>query len=247
MGKSKKTLNSWKAVLKNANITSYNACLTQVWLWIKLIGISIVCTLLIPFILRLIVMWFNDPIFPWSDWFTIPVAGEPAISLLPDFLGGMAGILVGFALDFLILDKIKTIRQYVSMLKPLDAEFDGILGNYYNDTEASGKKFLVISQEKAFSEIDKKPIKHQIIDDILTDYENSRVLAQLPDSEVEKILREINGAILAFNEKPSVENVEKIKNSIQKFHLKTAYGKRRRELAEKWCTTQNGTRSFLDV
>ncbi len=114
----------WKAYCKKNSITTYSPGWVSFWLYVILIAVSVACIFAFPFLLRLVVSALAQ-----CNWLLQPLTqtggGETTgISLLPDFLGGMAGILVGFILDFAIIEKLKTIRQYQSMLKPLDAEFD---------------------------------------------------------------------------------------------------------------------------
>lgn len=61
------------------------------------------------------------------------------LQLLPDFLGGMAGILVGFILDFWFIDRLKIIRHYEAMLNPLDREFKDIKAEYDRRCERQGQ------------------------------------------------------------------------------------------------------------
>lgn len=125
-GADKKTMKkSWKAYCKENDIKTYSPGLVSFLLYVILIVASVACIFVFPFLLRLV-----GSALAQCNWLLQPLAqagsNEPVtgLSLLPDFLGGMAGILVGFILDFAIIEKLKIVRQYQSMLKPLDAELD---------------------------------------------------------------------------------------------------------------------------
>lgn len=113
----------WKAYCKKNSIKTYAPGLVSFLLYIILFVVSVACIFVFPFLLRLVASalaqcnWLSQPL-------TQANSNETGLSLLPDFLGGMAGILVGFILDFAIIEKLKIVRQYQSMLKPLDAELD---------------------------------------------------------------------------------------------------------------------------
>lgn len=134
-----------------ASDSSYNAKRHRKILWVLLVFTTLVCIAVIPFFLTFIANMFSGRLCElkglkgidgvklffafWAPWVSVDVAEETqkalGVTLLPDFLGGMAGILVGFILDFSIINKIRTIGQYESMIEPLNAEFDEILGMYW--------------------------------------------------------------------------------------------------------------------
>lgn len=125
----------------------------------------------------------------WNNlWGENSEAGKLNIGVLPDFLGGMAGILVGFFLEWLIFEKIKNLSKFQAILSCLEIEFKKI------------KKTLK-TKRVSICEI--------VIDDIVLSAENSIILFNLPGylivkikrkGEILSLLQEIHGYIGKRNE-----------------------------------------------
>ena len=81
------------------------------------------------------------------------------LGVLPDFLGGMVGILVGFFLEWLIFEKIKNLSKYRTIISCLKLEFDKILGTIKQHPNSE------------FREV--------VLDDIVLSAENSSVIFNL--------------------------------------------------------------------
>ena len=252
------------------------------------------------------------------------------LQLLPDFLGGMAGILVGFILDFWFIDRLKTIRQYEAMLNPLDREFkkikkecdrrcerqekgikdicgfsdekkierikkdfagynptykntyllaikkiNGIIANPKNLSGEKDERLLAIikqtepinipednemSQDMYYQLIEvfngwycyDWQISRPVLDDIVSDYENSAVVSHLPryllgtkrysvsDTlfDIDRKCEEYNEQINAMDRRAQLycylsrKEFQKIRNAIDAFYLKTAVWKRNKDLAQ---------------
>lgn len=101
-----------------------------------------------------------------SLWTEDAETGKLNLGVLPDFLGGMAGILVGFFLEWVIFEKIKNLSKYQAILSCLEIEFKKI------------KKTLK-TKRITICEI--------IIDDIVLSAENSVILYNLPGYLIVKL------------------------------------------------------------
>lgn len=110
------------------------------------------------------------------------------LGVLPDFLGGMVGILVGFFLEWLIFEKIKNLSKYRTIITCLKIEFDKI---------------------EMLLKLNRKKIREVIIDDIVLSAENSVIIENLPHffvfrrsrrgEELLSLLQEIHGEITQRN------------------------------------------------
>lgn len=106
--------------------------------------------------------------------------------VLPDFLGGMLGIIIGFFLDWGIFEKIRNLTKYQQILSCLEVEFTTILKSLNLNTEVP----LCISE--------------LILDEVVLSCENNIILFNLPGyfifkfkrkGEILKLLQEIHGDI----------------------------------------------------
>lgn len=107
------------------------------------------------------------------------------IKVLPDLLGGMIGILMGFILEWLVFEKIKHISKYQAILSCLKIEF---------------KKILVTLRSTGIW-----TVNEIVLDDIVLSAENSIILNNLPgcalfkkfrgSEEIFSLLQEIHGNI----------------------------------------------------
>ena len=133
----------------------------------------------------------------WTDVWTSegnPESGQGCgfnLGVLPDFLGGMAGILAGFFLDWLVFKKIKNLSKYKTIISCLKIEFE-------KDLET-----LRAMKGNKINEI--------VIDDIVLSAENSVIIYNLPSyflfkrsnkgEEFLNLLQEIHGNIVRRNKK----------------------------------------------
>ena len=130
---------------------------------------------------------------------------------LSNFLGGVVGVLIGFGLDFVFIDRLKHIRKYQSLISVIARE--------------------LISMHKALK--NKKPINEQTIREILLGVDNINIIINVPRYFMcgKKPGRDIYNALANLsNELCAYANNEKGSVSIQDaqgkgVHAVTAYGR----------------------
>lgn len=135
------------------------------------------------------------------------------LGVLPDFLGGMVGILAGFILEWLVFEKIKNLSKYKTIISCLKIEFE---------------KDLVVLGAKEVCKINEI-----VIDDIVLSAENSVIIYNLPSyflfkrsnkgEEFLNLLQEIHGYITKRN-KTIKEVVEKGRPEKDGELIKVQYG-----------------------
>lgn len=157
-----------------------------------------IISLLLIFIFSLFIGWIEHTYHGWTDvWADTEQTGNEQsglgynLGVLPDFLGGMVGILVGFFLEWLIFEKIKNLSKYRTIISCLKIEFDKIEMLLKNDIK------------------NRKKIREVIIDDIVLSAENSVIIENLPHffvfrrsrrgEELLSLLQEIHGEITQRN------------------------------------------------
>lgn len=129
------------------------------WAWLILIALGLTV------IFSLGIGWIEHA---YSGWFgTVEEQTESGqsglgfnLGVLPDFFGSMAGILVGFILEWLIFEKIKNLSKYQTMISCLYIEFDKI-----RQTLRDSKRV---------------PLREIILKDIVSSAENSVIIYKLP-------------------------------------------------------------------
>lgn len=134
------------------------------------------------------------------------------LGVLPDFLGGMVGILVGFFLEWLIFEKIKNLSKYRTIISCLKIEFDKI-------------EMLLTHQRKKINEV--------ITDDIVLSAENSVIIENLPHffvfrrsrrgEKLLSLLQEIHGEITFRNDALSHQDKMLCKNEVNTDAVKSDY------------------------
>ena len=113
------------------------------------------------------------------------------LDVLPDFLGGMAGILAGFILEWLVFEKIKNLSKYKTIISCLKIEFEKDL--------------------ETLRDMEGNKINEIVIDDIVFSAENSVIIYNLPSyflfrrsklgGKFLDLLQEIHGNIVRRNKK----------------------------------------------
>lgn len=100
----------------------YNVKKHQIIIWI-LIGVTfLVAVFGIPWVIGF-VKW----VFSWIPlWQKDTTVEGFDLGVLPDFLGGMVGILVGFLMEWLLFSQLKTLSKYKAFLLSLDLELNSI-------------------------------------------------------------------------------------------------------------------------
>lgn len=110
-------------LIKEDKIKYYRATWIQITYGIDIILVFLMCILGFPLFLKLIFCLFSE----WT-WIDSEIAKDVSIfNLLPDFLGGLVGILVGFIIGEVFIDKIKYLSKYKALRALLIKEFQDIL------------------------------------------------------------------------------------------------------------------------
>ena len=168
------------------NILAHEAVL---WLWL------VVFAALLIFCFSLIIGGIEHAYHGWTDvWTDDEQTGSVQsgwgfnLGVLPDFLGGMVGILAGFILEWLVFEKIKNLSKYRTIISCLKIEFEKILDTLKDK---------------------RVPLCEIILDDIVLSAENSVIIFNLPhyfflirSKQGEKflsLLQEIHGRISRRN------------------------------------------------
>lgn len=167
----------------------YSIRMHKAVLWASLILIALGLTVIFSLVIGLME-------HAYSGWFgTVEEQTESGqsglgfnLEVLPDFFGSMAGILVGFILEWLIFEKIKNLSKYRTIITCLKIEFDKI---------------------EMLLKLNRKKIREVIIDDIVLSAENSVIIENLPHffvfrrsrrgEELLSLLQEIHGEITQRN------------------------------------------------
>lgn len=90
-----------------------------------LIVLFAVCALAFPWLLKLIYMLFSAiPCF--AEVPTVEGDSNPYLSLLPDFLGGLCGILIAALLDSVIISRLVHLKKYEALVSILWDELKAI-------------------------------------------------------------------------------------------------------------------------
>lgn len=187
-----------------------------------LVSWLIIISLLLIFIFSLFIGGIERLYQEWDGMWAAEVNGESSTSglgfnlgVLPDFLGGMIGILVGFFLEWLIFEKIKNLSKYRTIISCLNLEFEKI---------------------KEVLDLHTYMIREIIIDDIVLSAESSVIIYNLPHfcvfirsiqgEKILSLLQEIHGAIENRNyaiEYQSIAECDKLfinKNEVEDYKNK---------------------------
>ena len=192
-----------QSIRKDSKNFYYSACFRQVLYIIQIIIITAICLTIIPYIL---LGFFH--LAACDPWFTDTVDNNiNGLSLLPDFLGGIMGVIIGFMIDGFFIDKIKYLSKYRALSIELNAELWNILcdpnygkENFYeflfNIFNNFSKKWITATELNHYLEenanvlnslieyyTDKK-IKVYILDDIVTSIDNDVLFIKLPTYRV---------------------------------------------------------------
>ncbi len=174
-------------VLKSCkNATRYNIC-RHMWVLIGYLLLCAVISIIIGAIFVVSIYALLKQVINVDNWGAIAVPSSE--NLLPDFLGGMAGILIGFFLEWLVFEKIKHMSKYKAILASLKIEFDKILTQLKHHNC--------------------RKIREIVLDDIVLSAENSMILNNLPgywlfrrfkgSETIFSLLQEIHGHIQIRN------------------------------------------------
>ena len=107
---------------KEGRLSYYSVWGHRIFLAICLLVVFIICIFVFPWILKLIYSFFSKI----PGFFVGNSCEINELSLLPDFLGGLCGILVGVFLDATIVSRWIHLKKYTSLLGILNQEFDEI-------------------------------------------------------------------------------------------------------------------------
>ncbi len=151
----------------------YRPAFYQALLWLIVLFIMTIACFVFPFILKWVYGIFRNH---WN---------EADINILPDFLGGLFGILVGVVIDWLIIDKIKRITDYKNLIKVLLREINAILG------DMPGLKNALRSGRVPDN------VLRWAIDDICSSIANESVILNIPFGK--KFGKDLSASVHALN------------------------------------------------
>ena len=162
------------------------------------------------------------------------------LSILPDFLGGMIGILVGFFLDWFIFDKFRCLVKYEAILSVLNVELNDIIDSLMQrdqldlivmrDILESEENSVVLYNLPHYCLFNKKNSRH-IFSELRSIYNSLRQYTDAKgcDSEslIKKTIDESKEHICYFKKltDSTYQNIDY--NSAQKKILQDAYDQRR--------------------
>ena len=151
--KNNKTLNNSPS-LKNCELKKYNILTHRLAVIICMLLVFMLVIIGLPFLIKEIYIRIFSKI--WS---------ENELDLLPDFLGGIVGILTGFFLEMWFFERLTTLSKYKVLKNCLKDELIGIKKGLNNVWEGN---------------LDKRNIYTLIFDDIIESAENSTIIFNLP-------------------------------------------------------------------
>lgn len=222
----------------NKEFRYYSITAHQIVLVIWLIIIS----MLLIFIFSLFIGGIERLYQEWDGMWTCEDNRESGTSgvgfnlgVLPDFLGGMVGILVGFFLEWLIFEKIKNLSKYRTIISCLKIEFDKI-------------EMLLTYQRKKINEV--------ITDDIVLSAENSVIIENLPHffvfrrsrqgEKLLSLLQEIHGEITFRNDALIRQGIMLCENEVNTDNVISAYDKKTKELLDKGYTQEKAKETLYE-
>lgn len=157
----------------------------------------IVCCLVFPWIIAV----FNWIFKQWG-W-SLDSQNVLNLELIPDFLGGLCGVIIGFIIEGVLISKLKILTKYAGMIQPLCEELRSIKELLFDRKLNLFKKDYEMGKELFYN------FYRWNIDDIATSLEKETIFFQLPawfpfiPDKVGKTLsthiHNINGIILKLN------------------------------------------------
>ncbi len=118
----------------------YSVNIHKLYIFFKIIVVFLVCVIVIPWALNLFYQVFQN--WGWK----VNEKGYGDLQLLPDFLGGLFGVLVGFMLEGTLIKQWQLLNRYQGMIFSLKNELDEIL------SELKGCETIFNSGEKEYIE-----------------------------------------------------------------------------------------------
>ena len=139
------------------NIPYYNVKAHRAVLVIEMLLIAAIMIFCFSILVGAIEMSYAE----WESlWSRAGDDGKLNLGVLPDFLGGMSGILAGFLLEWSIFEKIKNLSKYETIIVCLDIELTNVRESIKNSAYAKCRRIL--------------------FDDIISSMENNSIIYNLP-------------------------------------------------------------------
>ncbi|MDE6285119.1 MAG: hypothetical protein K2M17_05175 [Bacilli bacterium] len=176
--------------------------------WIALgfiaLGVAVVCFLGLPWVAGLIFMVLNKMTFQENITFEQCFGTG---DILPNFLGGFIGIVIGFVVEYSLINAMRTLYKYTTLLKLLELTFGDItalISNYFtnkesvvaNATNKNSRCNIVYALGCSLQRI-----QPELFNDIINTAEYNTILLSLPLSKkntrslIYKYLHQINAVI----------------------------------------------------
>lgn len=103
---------------------TYNEKKCAIIIWVLIVVVFMVAVFGIPWLIGF-VKWVFSKIPTWVDG-PEGDALQFDLGVLPDFLGGMVGILVGFLMEWLLFSQLKTLSKYKALKRSLGVKLNDI-------------------------------------------------------------------------------------------------------------------------
>ena len=108
---------------------------------------------------------------------------------LPDTLGGMIGILIGFLFEFLVFEKIRDLKKFETLYNLLDVELDDVLLDCLRNIDSS----VSVNGGKIYE------IMQPVLEDIMDSAENLVLFNKSRNPEILEYIRQVNCQIIRSN------------------------------------------------
>ncbi len=116
-----------------------------------------------PWVLKLIYLLFSS----WDSFAGNTDSGSDYLSLLPDFLGGLCGILIAALLDSMIISRLSHIKKFEALISILWDELSDVREQVENTGSADG----IMPGDK---------LATPILDGIISSHESMSIIHNLP-------------------------------------------------------------------
>ncbi|MCH5165040.1 MAG: hypothetical protein J1G01_01395 [Clostridiales bacterium] len=162
---------------------------------VEMILVFLLCVAVIPYMIKGIYSLFESGYMPWFDKIPVSSTGSSAndgTTKMPDFLGGMIGVILGFVFDLLFIVRIRRIVRYKLLMTSLTGEFDRL----WNDID-----------EKIRAE-DRNEFKKQIFEFACTNNDTYTVLNEKVTLHVYPLRESLSDTIMKWAIGDIVSSVE---------------------------------------
>lgn len=209
----------------------YNIFHHKIWIVFCIIIVSLICFIVFPFFIKFLYDLFEKCIWEAEGY---------ALDSLPDFFGGMCGIVIGFFIDGWLIDKIRHLTELEKILLGLNSE----LINIKNMEIQKPIEHICIVTDKIYYSPKEKPLLYNLpihIVDFIRGIRKKKINDKDYESYKTILARRYNDVYLKIYEA----------NLIYKKYEKAIVAKEREKLAEIWQKSygelQESCKIFLEI